>query len=79
MTGTAPAKATVPAGLVALLLYLYPALVALLATIFLRERLTPARIAALVLHESIVPIQLTGRALILAAVSMLARPPRDCD
>jgi len=36
-----------PAGLVALLLYLYPALVAVLATIFLRERLTPARIAAL--------------------------------
>ncbi|HSQ81640.1 MAG TPA: DMT family transporter [Casimicrobiaceae bacterium] len=38
-----------PAGLVALLLYLYPALVAVLATIFLRERLTFARIAALLI------------------------------
>jgi len=37
------------AGLVALLLYLYPAIVTLLAALFLRERLTPARIAALLI------------------------------
>ncbi|MGE5087960.1 MAG: DMT family transporter [Candidatus Levyibacteriota bacterium] len=36
-----------PAGLVALLLYLYPALVAVLAAVFLRERLTAARVVAL--------------------------------
>lgn len=35
------------AGLVALLLYLYPAIVTLLAALFLRERLTPVRLAAL--------------------------------
>lgn len=38
-----------PAGLVALLLYLHPALVALLAALFLHERLTPARLVALAL------------------------------
>lgn len=36
-----------PAGLAALLLYLHPALVALLAAAFLHERLTPAKLAAL--------------------------------
>ena len=36
-----------PAGLAALLLYLHPALVALLATVFLHERLTTAKLAAL--------------------------------
>jgi len=38
-----------PAGVAALLLYLHPALVALLAAVFLRERLTRAKIAALTL------------------------------
>jgi drug/metabolite transporter (DMT)-like permease len=38
-----------PAGLAALLLYLHPALVALLAAVFLRERLTVAKLAALAL------------------------------
>ncbi len=38
-----------PAGLVALLLYLHPALVALLAAWFLHERMTPAKLLALVL------------------------------
>lgn len=38
-----------PAGVVALLLYLYPAAVALLAATFLHDRLTPAKITALVL------------------------------
>ncbi len=38
-----------PAGVVALLLYLYPAGVALLAAVFLHDRLTPAKIGALVL------------------------------
>lgn len=38
-----------PAGLVALLLYLYPALVAVLATVVLKERLTRRKLAALVL------------------------------
>lgn len=37
-----------PAGVVALLLYLYPALVAMLGTLFLHERLTRNRLAALV-------------------------------
>jgi drug/metabolite transporter (DMT)-like permease len=37
------------AGLVALLLYLYPVIVALLAALFLRERLTPAKGLALLL------------------------------
>jgi drug/metabolite transporter (DMT)-like permease len=37
------------AGLVALLLYLYPAFVAALSVLFLKERLTPTRLAALVL------------------------------
>jgi drug/metabolite transporter (DMT)-like permease len=37
------------AGLVALLLYLYPVLVALLAAVFLREKLTPAKGLALLL------------------------------
>lgn len=45
-----------PAGLVALLLYLYPALVTLLAVVFLRERLTGGKALALVLA-------LTGTAL----------------
>jgi drug/metabolite transporter (DMT)-like permease len=36
-----------PAGLAALLLYLHPALVALLAAVFLHERLTPVKLAAL--------------------------------
>jgi drug/metabolite transporter (DMT)-like permease len=36
-----------PAGLVALLLYLHPALVAVLAALFLRERITPVKLAAL--------------------------------
>ena len=36
-----------PAGLVALLLYLHPALVALLATLLLGERMTPAKLGAL--------------------------------
>lgn len=38
-----------PAGLVALLLYLHPALVALLATVFLHERLHAAKLVALAL------------------------------
>src|SRR6059036_2447876 len=38
-----------PAGLVALLLYLHPALVALLAAAFLQERLTAPKLAALAL------------------------------
>lgn len=38
-----------PAGVVALLLYLYPALVALLAALFLHERLTAVRLLALTL------------------------------
>ena len=38
-----------PAGLVALLLYLHPALVALLAALFLHERLTAVKLAALAL------------------------------
>jgi drug/metabolite transporter (DMT)-like permease len=38
-----------PAGLVALLLYLHPALVAVLAAIFLHERLNPAKLVALAL------------------------------
>jgi drug/metabolite transporter (DMT)-like permease len=38
-----------PAGLAALLLYLHPALVALLAAAFLHERLTAAKLAALVI------------------------------
>lgn len=37
------------AGLVALLLYLYPVFVAVLAALFLRERLTPAKLLALAL------------------------------
>ena len=37
-----------PAGLAALLLYLHPALVAVLASVFLHERLTAAKLAALV-------------------------------
>jgi drug/metabolite transporter (DMT)-like permease len=37
-----------PAGLVALLLYLHPALVAVLSSVVLRERLTPTKLAALV-------------------------------
>jgi drug/metabolite transporter (DMT)-like permease len=37
------------AGTVALLLYLYPAIVALLAPVFLRERLTPIKLALLAL------------------------------
>jgi len=37
-----------PAGLVTLLLYLYPALVTLLAAAFLKDRLTPARLVAVV-------------------------------
>lgn len=44
------------AGLVALLLYLYPALVTALAAVFLKERLTPAKVAALLMA-------LTGTAL----------------
>ena len=36
-----------PAGLAALLLYLHPALVAVLAAVFLHERLTPAKLVAL--------------------------------
>jgi drug/metabolite transporter (DMT)-like permease len=36
-----------PAGLVALLLYLHPALVAILAALFLRERMTPTKLVAL--------------------------------
>jgi len=38
-----------PAGVVALLLYLHPALVALLAAVFLRERLTAVKLVALAL------------------------------
>lgn len=38
-----------PAGLVALLLYLHPALVAVLAALFLHERMTPTKLVALVL------------------------------
>lgn len=38
-----------PAGLVALLLYLYPALVAVLAALLLHERMTAAKVAALAL------------------------------
>jgi drug/metabolite transporter (DMT)-like permease len=45
-----------PAGLVALLTYLYPALVALLAAVFLKDRLTPGRLLA-------VAIALAGTAL----------------
>jgi drug/metabolite transporter (DMT)-like permease len=37
------------AGLVALLLYLYPAFVAVLSVIFLKEKLTPIKIAALIM------------------------------
>jgi len=37
------------AGLVALLLYLYPAIVAVLSVIFLKEKLTPIKITALIL------------------------------
>ena len=37
-----------PAGIVALLLYLHPALVAVLAAMFLHERMTPAKLVALV-------------------------------
>ena len=48
-----------PAGLAALLLYLHPALVALLAAAFLHERLTVAKLAALV-------IALTGTTLTVA-------------
>lgn len=39
----------IPAGLVSLLLYLYPALVTLLAVVFLKERLTRAKAGALAL------------------------------
>jgi drug/metabolite transporter (DMT)-like permease len=38
-----------PAGLVALLLYLHPALVAVLAAVLLHERMPPAKVAALVI------------------------------
>lgn len=48
-----------PAGVVALLLYLYPALVAILGALFLHERLTAQRIAALV-------VALAGMALTVA-------------
>ncbi len=39
----------IPAGLVALLLYLYPAIVTVLSALFLKERLTAAKIGALFL------------------------------
>lgn len=45
-----------PIGIVALLLYLFPAIVAILSRLFLKERLTPARLTALLLA-------LTGTAL----------------
>lgn len=48
-----------PAGVVALLLYLHPALVAVLAAVLLRERLTPAKLAALA-------VALAGTALTIA-------------
>lgn len=48
-----------PAGLVALLLYLHPALVAVLATVFLHERASAVKLAALV-------VALTGMALTVA-------------
>lgn len=38
----------IPAGLVSLLLYLYPAIVTVLAVAFLRERMTPLKLGALV-------------------------------
>lgn len=50
------------AGLVALLLYLYPFFVAILATIFLREKITKVKILALILA-------LTGTALTVGPVS----------
>ncbi|MBK8420562.1 DMT family transporter [Candidatus Villigracilis saccharophilus] len=50
------------AGLVALLLYLYPFFVAILATIFLREKITRVKILALILA-------LTGTALTVGPVS----------
>lgn len=57
-----------PAGLVALLLYLHPALVALLAAVLLHERLTPVKLAALALA-------LAGMALTIAPV--LGAPGAD--
>jgi drug/metabolite transporter (DMT)-like permease len=50
------------AGLVALLLYLYPFFVTILSTIFLREKVTPIKIIALILA-------LTGTALTVGPVS----------
>jgi drug/metabolite transporter (DMT)-like permease len=66
-----------PAGLVALLLYLHPAFVAMLAALFLHERINAAKLAALVMALAgtaltIAPVQLAGGALILAAVVVLA-------
>ena len=71
--------------ILALLLYTYPALVALLAAWRLHEPLTRAStlstiepaftvlLAAVVLAERVTPIQLAGGMLILAAVVLLAR------
>ncbi len=58
-----------PAGVVALLLYLYPALVAVLATMFLHERLSATRVAALA-------IALGGMALTVAPALSAAGPTR---
>lgn len=58
-----------PAAVVALLLYLYPALVAVLAAMFLRERLSPARIAALA-------VALGGTALTVAPALSAGGPTR---
>ena len=52
-----------PAGLVALLLYLHPALVAVLATVFLHERMSAVKLAALL-------VALAGMALTVAPAVM---------
>jgi drug/metabolite transporter (DMT)-like permease len=57
----------IPAGLVALLLYLYPVIVTILARVLLNERLTPIRLAAIA--TAVIGLVMTSAPSALAALS----------
>lgn len=61
-----------PAGLIALLLYLHPALVAVLAVLVLRERMTPAKLAALAI--ALAGMSLTVAPALVGAASQSSFP-----